>query len=54
MSRAISKIRIKDHENTDLFVILQVTRASPSFSWNLYVPYRTVLLYLLFILQTGM
>ena len=35
MSRAIFKIRIKDHEKTYLFVLLQVIKASPSLSWNL-------------------
>ena len=32
MSRAIFKIRIKDHENTDLFALLQVIKASTSLS----------------------
>ena len=30
MSSAIFKIRNKDHENTDLFVILEVIKAGPS------------------------
>ena len=32
MARAIFKIWIKDHEKTDLFVLLQVIKASPSLS----------------------
>ena len=32
MSRAIFKIWIKDHGNTDLPVVLQVIKASPSLS----------------------
>ena len=37
MLRAIFEIRMKDHENTDLFVLLQVIKASPSVSRNLTV-----------------
>ena len=32
MLRAIFKIRIKGHEKTDLFVLWQVIKASPSLS----------------------
>ena len=32
MSHAIFKIWTKDYENTDLSVLLQVTKASPSLS----------------------
>ena len=32
MSRAIFEIRIKDHENEDFFVVLQVTKPNPFLS----------------------
>ena len=37
MSSAIFKIRNKDDEYTNLFVILEVIKASPSLIWNLTV-----------------
>ena len=41
----IFEMQIKDHENTDLFVLLQVIKASPFLSWNLTVAYCMVQLY---------
>ena len=37
MSRARFKIRIKDHENADRLVLLQVIKANPSLNSNLTV-----------------
>ena len=48
MSCAIFKIQIKDNENKDLFVLLQVMKVSPSLSWNLTIVYRTVQFYFVY------